>query len=357
MGSVTEADPAPAPTPAWWEPLVDRGRVPDPLLRRIITARVAGKVRREMRGSLDERSERLRAFLDDRSQGPITMHVDDANRQHYEVPTSFFEQILGPRLKYSAAYWPDGVDDLATAEEVTLALTSERAQIRDGHRILELGCGWGSLSLWMAEHHPGSPIIALSNSTTQRAHIEERAAERGLDNLTVVTADVADFEPEGTFDRIVSVEMLEHVNNHGELLARIPGWLAPGGRMFVHVFCHREMGWAFDAGSSGDWMGRYFFSGGIMPSVDTLPRVASELELVDHWRLSGRHYQRTLDAWLARLDQRRDVVMPILADTYGASEAEAWFHRWRVFLMASAQLWGYRGGDEFLVGHYLFEPR
>ena len=342
---------------AWWEPVIDRGRIPDAALRRIITARVAAKVRREMRGSADERSERLRAFLEQRAKGPVTVRTDDANRQHYEVPTAFFGEILGPRLKYSAAYWPDGVDELAAAEEATLALTCRRAGLTDGHRILELGCGWGSLSLWMAEHYPGSEIVTVSNSASQRAHIEARASEAGLDNLTVVTADIADFETEETFDRIVSVEMLEHVNNHGELLGRVARWLAPGGHLFVHVFCHREMGWEFDAESSRDWMGRYFFSGGVMPSVDMLPRLASDLELVDHWRLSGTHYERTLNAWMSRLDERRDAVMPILVDTYGAEEAEAWFHRWRVFLMASAQLWGYRGGDEFLVGHYLFAAR
>ncbi|MDZ7677921.1 MAG: cyclopropane-fatty-acyl-phospholipid synthase family protein [Acidimicrobiales bacterium] len=345
------------PGAAWWEPVIDHGLVPDPLLRRIITARVAAKVRHETRGSVDERSERLRSFIEARTKGPVTRHVDDANRQHYEVPTSFFEQVLGPRLKYSAAIWPAGVDDLADAEEATLALTAARARLSDRQRVLELGCGWGSLSLWMAERYPGSDIVAVSNSATQRAHIEARAADAGVDNLTVVTADIADFEPEGTFDRVVSVEMLEHVNNHGELLVRIARWLEPDGLAFAHVFAHREMGWEFDAGSAGDWMGRYFFTGGVMPSDDLLPRVACDLDLVDHWRLSGRHYQRTLNAWLSRLDQRRDAVLPILAATYGADRAEAWFHRWRVFFMASAQLWGYRRGNEFLVSHYLFQPR
>jgi cyclopropane-fatty-acyl-phospholipid synthase len=343
---------------AWWEPLVDRGLVPDPVLRRIITARIAGKVRRETRGTVDERSERLRAFLEARTKGPITHHVDEANRQHYEVPTDFFEQVLGPRLKYSAAVWPDGVDELARAEDATLELTAARARLVDGQRVLELGCGWGSLSLWMAGRYPSSEIVAVSNSASQRAHIESRAAEAGLENLTVVTADVADLEPDGHFDRVVSVEMLEHVSNHGDLLGRIARWLEPDGLLFVHVFAHREMGWEFDADSASDWMGRYFFSGGVMPSDDLLPRLApvADLRLLDHWRLSGSHYQRTLDAWLARLDQRRDVVMPILVRTYGPDDAAAWFHRWRVFFMASAQLWGYRRGDEFLISHYLFGP-
>jgi cyclopropane-fatty-acyl-phospholipid synthase len=341
---------------AWWEPAIDSGWIPDPLMRRIITARVARKVRHEMRGTVDERSDRLRAFVEARTKGPVSHHVEDANRQHYEVPTAFFEQVLGPRLKYSAAVWPPGVTDLAEAEDATLELTCRRAQLADGQRILELGCGWGSLSLWMAERYPGAEIVAVSNSSTQREHIEAQARAAGLGNLTVVTSDIADFEPDGRFDRVVSIEMLEHVSNHGEVLARIARWLDRDGLLFVHLFTHREMGWEFDADGRRDWMGRYFFSGGVMPSDDLLPRVAGDLELVDHWRLSGRHYERTLNAWLDRLDQRRDAVMPVLEGTYGDA-ARDWFHRWRVFFMASAQLWGYRGGSEFLVSHYLFRPR
>jgi cyclopropane-fatty-acyl-phospholipid synthase len=340
---------------AWWEPTVDRGLIPDALLRRVITARVARKVRHEMRGTVDERSDRLRSFLDDRSKGPVTHHVDDANRQHYEVPTDFFTLVLGPRMKYSAAIWPDDVATLAEAEDATLELTSRRAQLADGQRILELGCGWGSLSLWMAEQFPRSEIVAVSNSTTQRSFIEALASERGLGNVSVLTSDIADFDPDGRFDRIVSIEMLEHVSNHSEMLSRIARWLGPEGLFFAHVFSHREMGWAFDTDAS-DWMGRYFFSGGVMPSDDLLPRLANDLALVDHWRLSGRHYERTLNAWLENLDAQRDAVMPVLTDAYG-DDASAWFHRWRVFLMASAQLWGYRGGSEFLVSHYLFSPR
>jgi cyclopropane-fatty-acyl-phospholipid synthase len=221
---------------AWWEPAIDRGLIPDRVLRRIITARVAARTRQETRGGADVRSERLRDFIEARSKGPVTVHVEDANRQHYEVPTAFFEQVLGPRLKYSAAVWPDGVDDLDRAEVETLELTATRARLSDGQRILELGCGWGSLSLWMAARFPTSEIVAVSNSASQRAHIEYRAAEHGIDNLTVVTADIADFAPHGRFDRIVSVEMLEHVSNHGELLARIARWLEPDGLFFAHVF-------------------------------------------------------------------------------------------------------------------------
>jgi cyclopropane-fatty-acyl-phospholipid synthase len=346
-----------APGLAWWEPAVDRGWIPDPVLRRIITARVLRKVAHERHGTVEERSERRREFVEARSKGPVSVLADAANRQHYEVPTAFFQTVLGPRLKYSAAIWPDGVDALADAEEATLELTAGRAELADGQRVLDLGCGWGSFSLWLAERHPRSEIVAVSNSSTQRAHIEAAIAERGVTNLRVVTADIADFEPDGTFDRIVTIEMLEHVNNHAELTTRIARWLRPDGRLFVHIFSHRDTGWAFDADASDDWMGRYFFSGGVMPSDDLLPTVATDLRLLDHWRHSGRHYERTLNAWLARLDGHRDQVLPILVDTYGTAEASAWFYRWRLFFMASAQLWGARRGDEFLVSHYLFARR
>lgn len=344
-------------SPAWWEPLIDRGVLPDRALRLVVAARVRRKLAVERRGSVDDRSVRQREFIEARTKGPVTRNVDDANRQHYEVPTAFFQEVLGPRLKYSSMIWPDGVEALADAEDATLELTAARAQLADGQRILELGCGWGSLSLWMAERFPRSEIVAVSNSSTQRAHIEAAASKRGLDNLTVVTADVGDFEPSTTFDRIVSVEMLEHVNNHAEMMSRIATWLEPDGRLFAHIFAHRDTGWAFDDTATNDWIGRYFFSGGVMPSDDLLPTVATDLVLVDHWRHSGTHYERTLNAWLARMDERRDEVMEILADTYGADEAMAWFHRWRLFFIASAELWGARRGEEFLVSHYLFTRR
>lgn len=339
---------------AWWEPVVDRGLLPDAVLRAVVRERVRRKLAQERRGGVDARSERMRAFVEARRKGPITVHPDAANAQHYEVPTAFYELILGPRLKYSAAWWPPGVDHLAAAEDAMLDLTCRRAGVADGQRILELGCGWGSLSLWMAERFPGAEIVAVSNSATQRAHIERRAAEVGVANLSVLTTDVADLQPDGRFDRVVSVEMLEHVRNHGELLERIARWLEPDGRMFAHVFSHRDLAWSFEHDVATDWTARWFFTGGIMPSDDLLPRVTTDLVEVDRWRLSGTHYERTLNAWLDRLDEHVEEVTAVLAATHGAGQADAWRHRWRLFLLASAELWGYRGGDDFGVTHHLF---
>ncbi|MBI1355694.1 MAG: methyltransferase domain-containing protein [Acidobacteria bacterium] len=295
------------------------------------------------------------AFAERMRRGPVAPVPEKANEQHYEAPPELFRLALGPRLKYSCCLWGDGVETLARAEEAALEETCRRAELRDGHSILELGCGWGSLSLWMAERYPGSRITAVSNSRLQRRFIEERAVERGLENLRVVTADMNDFETDDRFDRVVSVEMFEHMRNYEELLRRIAGWLRPDGKLFVHIFCHRRYGYAFETTGATEWLGRNFFTGGIMPSADVFTYFQREMRLTRQWTWDGTHYQRTAEAWLANLDERKGEVLPVLAATYGAREAERTFQRWRIFFMACAELWGYAAGNEWLVGHYLLE--
>jgi cyclopropane-fatty-acyl-phospholipid synthase len=277
-----------------------------------------------------------------------------ANEQHYELPPEFFAHALGPHRKYSCCHWGPGVANLADAEEQALAITCERAQLADGQRILELGCGWGSLTLYMARRHPNSSIVAVSNSAPQREFILAEAARRGLSNVEVRTCDMNDFTTTRRFDRVVSVEMFEHMRNYARLFERIAGWLTDDGKFFMHIFVHRSVPYAFEDRGDDDWMSRYFFSGGIMPSA-ALPLVFQRhLGFERQWSWSGVHYEKTANAWLANLDARREQAMPILVSTYGAAQAPLWLQRWRMFFMACAELWGYHEGQEWFVSHYLF---
>jgi len=354
------------PTPLSFR-LLDWGLVPDPVLRAVCTLRTRNRLGVERTGSIDEQSERTRALRERLRKGAVATHTAEANQQHYEVPTDFFRHVLGPKRKYSSCYWPEGVATLADAEDAMLELYAERAGLADGQRILELGCGWGSFCLWAAERWPGSEVVAVSNSRTQREFIERQATLRGLHNLVVLTADITTFDPAdlgepGPFDRIVSIEMLEHVSNHEELFGRIARWLAPDGRFFAHIFTGNDIAFAYDADDPRDWMGRYFFSGGLMPSDDWFLHVQSDLVCVDHWQLSGRHYEQTANAWIANHRAHRDEILDVLAADLGGGrsgrrQARVWYRRWTAFFMGCAQLWGYRGGRDFGVSHYRFEPR
>jgi len=319
--------------------------VPDPVVRRAIRANCARRLARERRGG----PSRQKAFLNQLRASEIARQVEKPNEQHYEVPAEFFQLVLGPRLKYSCCYWPDGVDSLTAAEEAMLALTCERAEIEDGMELLDLGCGWGSLTFWLAERYPGCRILAVSNSRTQRAFIERQARERHLSTIEVVTADANVFDVEQRFDRVVSVEMLEHARNYEALLDRIAGWLEPGGKLFVHVFSHRDLAYAYESG----WMAKHFFTAGTMPSHDLIPHFAEKLELEEQWAVSGLHYARTAEAWHERTDDARGEVLEVLSRTYG-SDAGRRLRMWRIFFMACAELWGYRSGSEWGVSHYRF---
>jgi cyclopropane-fatty-acyl-phospholipid synthase len=294
-------------------------------------------------------------FIDRTLTEPIAVQSAAANEQHYEVPSKFFQQVLGPKLKYSSCYWPDGVNSLEAAENESLRVTCENAQLEDGMKILELGCGWGSLSLWMADRYRSSQITSVSNSSSQRRFIEARAAELGLSNLNVVTADMNDFSTDGAFDRIVSVEMFEHMRNHRELMRRVHDWLCPDGKLFVHIFCHRRSAYLFETDGPQNWMGRHFFTGGMMPSADLLPCASTSLRLVNQRNWNGAHYARTCRAWLENLDRANEVLQPVLADTYGNAEAVRWHNRWRLFFMACEELFAFNGGNEWFVSHYLFQ--
>jgi cyclopropane-fatty-acyl-phospholipid synthase len=335
--------------------LAERRWLPDWLVRAGIRRLLAERLRQEYQRYGHGQDETRLA--DDLSQAPIVVHADEANEQHYEVPAAFFQKVLGRQLKYSCGYWPRNEMSLDDAEAEMLELTTWRAGIEDGMRILELGCGWGSLSLWMAERFPRARITAISNSHGQRTFIENRCQQRGLTNLQVITTNIADFETSKRFDRIVSVEMFEHVRNHQRLFDRIAKWLTPEGRLFVHVFCHRELTYLFEAEGESNWMGRHFFTGGMMPSLHWLSRFRERLHLEQSWVVGGQHYQQTAEAWLARLDHQQRQITDLFRRQLSPQDTQRQIARWRLFFMACAELFGYREGSEWFVAHYRFAPQ
>lgn len=329
----------------------ESGYVPEALMRWGMRRLLKTRLEKEARGGEVRQKAALKSFL----ESPVAINTDEANEQHYALPPEFMELALGSRLKYSSGYWPEGVHTLDDSELAALELVAERANLKDHMSILELGCGWGSFSLWAAECYPNATIVSVSNSASQRAYIEKKAETLGLKNLRIITADINTFSIDETFDRIVTIEMLEHVRNHAHVFEKIANWLKPDGRLFVHVFSHRQYAYPFEIDGNKDWMARYFFTGGIMPSHDLFRNYDDDLTLEKDWQLSGIHYQKTLDAWLRKMEAAKPQVLEIFKETYGADQAEMWFHRWRMFFMACSELFGYAEGKEWGVSHYVFK--
>jgi cyclopropane-fatty-acyl-phospholipid synthase len=329
--------------------LLEKNLLPDWLVRMGIRRLLAKRIREEEDGYNRE------DYVTDLKTRRLAEQTAAANQQHYEVPTPFYQYCLGKRLKYSGCLYPTGKETLDAAEELMLALYAERAQLADGQQILELGCGWGSLCLYNAERFPNARITAISNSRTQKEHIDSEARRRGLGNLRINTCDINAFDiAPGQFDRVVSVEMFEHLKNYELLFRNIARWLKPSGLLFTHIFTHSRFSYHFVARDETDWMSRYFFTGGQMPAHDLLLQFQADLKFVQDWKVNGRHYQQTAEHWLKNMDAHRNEILPLFRDTYGPAQAEKWWAYWRVFYMSCAELWGYKRGEEWLVSHYVF---
>ncbi|MBA3937019.1 MAG: class I SAM-dependent methyltransferase [Planctomycetes bacterium] len=337
--------------------LAERGLLPDAVTRLGIRRLLRDRLRSESHGGPEGDQQHLMGLVEELKRSPLAVHTDAANAQHYEVPAEFYLQVLGKRLKYSSCYYPDGVTGLDQAEEVMLGMTCERAQLADGMDILEIGCGWGSLTLWMAEKYPHARITAVSNSASQREFITARARERGFANVTVITANMIGFDTQLRFDRVVSVECFEHLRNYHELFRRISTWLKPDGKLFTHVFSHSRFAYPFETSGTDDWMGKHFFTGGIMPSDQLFLYFQEHLAIAAHWRVDGTHYARTARGWLDNLDRRRDTVMGFFRRDADHKLATVRCERWRMFFMACEELFGYAKGQEWIVSHYLFTRR
>jgi cyclopropane-fatty-acyl-phospholipid synthase len=344
------------------ERLLERNLVPDWLLRigirRLLAERLAG----EAGANVEEDMRRKVAVVRELSEAPIAIEQEKANEQHYELPTEFFLRVLGKRLKYSSAYFESADATLDAAEESMLRLYCQRAGLVDGMSVLDLGCGWGSLTLYIAENYPNCSITGLSNSWTQREHIEGHARERGYKNVNIITADIAKVEKldkdkaPPTFDRVFSIECFEHMSSYRDLLEKISRWMKPESRLFVHIFCHAQYAYRFETEGASNWMGRYFFTGGTMPSDSLLSWFQAHLQIIDRWRVDGRHYAQTSECWLQNMDANIDEIRPILRSVYGETDATKWEAYWRTFFMSVAELFGYKRGSEWYVAHYLFAP-
>ncbi len=341
----------------WYDSLLEKNNIPDFLIRQNIRKLLAQRLKDEDAGNVEANQEKIMQLIVELKSSPIAINTADANEQHYEVPTQFYQYCLGKHLKYSSGYWKEGVNDIDISERDMLEITCQRAELAEGQQVLELGCGWGSLSLYMSAKFPKSTFTVVSNSSTQKLHIDEQASQRGIKNLTVVTADMNTFSIEKKFDRVVSVEMFEHMRNYEKLLAKVSSFLNENGKLFVHIFTHKGLAYKFEVVDDSDWMSKYFFTGGIMPSDHLLLYFDTHFNIEQHWRVSGMHYSKTSEAWLQNMDKHKTEIMPLFEQTYGKEGALKWWVYWRIFYMSCAELWGYNGGEEWIVSHYLFRKK
>lgn len=341
----------------WYTSLLEKNKLPDFLIRYGIRKLLKQRLREEKKANVELQQAHLMSLIDELKSSAIAVNTENANTQHYEVPTEFYQYCLGKHLKYSSGFWKDGVTDIDTSERDMLELTCQRAELTNGQDVLELGCGWGSLSSFMAEKFPESNFTVVSNSRTQKLYIDEQSQIRKIKNLEVVTKNINDFHLDKKFDRVVSVEMFEHMRNYQKLMNLVATHLKPDGKLFVHIFTHKDFAYKFEVKDETDWMSQYFFTGGIMPSDDLLLYFNEDLSIEKHWHVSGIHYSKTSESWLQNMDKHKTQIMPLFEKTYGKENAVKWWVYWRIFYMSCVELWKFNKGDEWIVSHYLFQKK
>ncbi|XP_078432110.1 (S)-coclaurine N-methyltransferase-like isoform X3 [Wolffia australiana] len=336
---------------------LERNLLPDLVVRRLTRILLASRLRAEYRPSAELQLSDLLGFVDELKRMPIAVETEKPKAQHYEVPTSFFKLVLGKNLKYSCCYYPENSCTLDDAEDRMLEIYCTRAQVKDGQSILDVGCGWGSLSLFIAKKFKNCKVTGICNSATQKAHIEERCRELQLSNVNIIVADISKFEMEAAFDRVISIEMFEHMKNYKLLLKKLSSWMKEDALLFVHYFCHKNVTYHFEDINEDDWITRYFFTGGTMPSANLLLYFQDDVAVVNHWLVNGKHYAQTSEDWLKKMDENATVIRPIMESTYGRDEATKWTVYWRTFFIAVAELFGYNNGEEWMVAHFLFKKK
>ncbi|GAO19919.1 hypothetical protein UVI_02030340 [Ustilaginoidea virens] len=334
--------------------ILDGGYLPHAIIRFGIRQQLRHRLTTIASKSASVAYDTKMSFIERLRTRPMAIETDAANKQHYEVGTGVFAACLGPRMKYSCCLYPQGDETLAQAETAMLRSYIDKADLKDGMSILDLGCGWGSGALYFAEMLPGSEITAFSNSRTQKRHIETEAARRNLSNIKVITGDVVDYEFESEmYDRIVSIELFEHMKNYELLMAKVSRALRPQGKLFVHIFAHLTTPYDYEDG----WMTTHFFTGGTMPSADLLLYFQKDLRIKKQWWVNGLHYSKTCEDWLSSMTANKARMWPHLIETYGEKDAATWYYRWHIFYMACSELFAYNGGDTWGVSHYLFEKQ
>lgn len=333
---------------------VEKGNIPDFLVKAGIRNLCSERLKWAKKQGPDGIKKHNLEWVEKLKNSPIALVPEKANEQHYEVPPEFFVKSLGENLKYSCGYWESGAQNLDESEIDMLDMYLNRSELKDGMDILELGCGWGSLTFHMAKQYPKSKITAVSNSNDQRKFIQSKCAELKIDNIDVITCDMNDFTIDKKFDRVVSIEMFEHMRNYKELLKRVSSFMKDGAKLFVHIFSHKSMVYPYEDRGPSDWMAREFFSGGLMPSHDLLSHFQDDLKLESSWKINGVNYKKTSYAWLNKMDANKNDVIEIFKKTYGEDTAFIWYNRWRIFFMACGEMFGLKNGEEWGVSHYLF---